>query len=130
MEDLDLNNENDASSWKEETEKVSLKRRSFDFRVALQFPTRKSAEKKAHDKNVSKSCLADSKRTPSVTQMKNNKTWEKTDQENSSESEEDVKEASDENSSALLKRAMNIKENKAVVSGSRKQHHCMLNRKV
>ncbi|XP_066484878.1 cell division cycle-associated 7-like protein isoform X2 [Tiliqua scincoides] len=116
MVDSDLNNENDALSCMEETEKASPKRRSFDFRVALQFPTRKSAEKKATDKNFSKSCLVNSKHTSSVTRMKHNKMWKKADQENSSESEEDAKEASNENSSALLKRAMNIKENKAMLA--------------
>lgn len=110
----------------EESEKASPKRRSFGFRVALQFPTRKSAEKRAPDKIFSKSCLVDSKRTSSVTRMKSNK-WKKADQENSSESEEDAKEASDESSSALLKRAMNIKENKAMVSLHMQQQHYRLN---
>ncbi|KAJ6640493.1 hypothetical protein lerEdw1_013684 [Lerista edwardsae] len=115
MVDPDLNNENDSLSSVEESEKASPKRRSFGFRVALQFPTRKSAEKRAPDKIFSKSCLVDSRRTSSVTRMKSNK-WKKADQENSSASEEDAKEASDESSSALLKRAMNIKENKAMLA--------------
>lgn len=99
---------------------ASSRRSSFGLRVALQFPTKKSAEKRAPKGRSSKFCLMDSKHPGSLTQIKNNKTWKVADQEASSGSEEDSKEegskeASNESSSALLKRAMNIKENKAMV---------------
>nr|XP_056713634.1 cell division cycle-associated 7-like protein isoform X1 [Euleptes europaea] len=118
--DSDLNNENDnfsvrATEEKEET-RASSKRRSFGFRVALQFPTKKSAEKRVPDKVDSKFCLKDSKHPHTLARTKNNKTWKKLGQEISSESEEDAKEASKDTSSALLKRAMNIKENKAMLA--------------
>ncbi|XP_062979953.1 cell division cycle-associated 7-like protein isoform X2 [Elgaria multicarinata webbii] len=95
----------------EDRAKDLSKRRSFGFRVALQFPTKRSAEKTS-----SKFCLTDSKHPRSLTQTKTNKTWGTTGQETSSGSGEDAKEAPDESSSALLKRAMNIKENKAMLA--------------
>ncbi|XP_063159820.1 cell division cycle-associated 7-like protein [Candoia aspera] len=88
--------------------KSSHKKRSFRFRVALQFPNKKSAEKTSP-----KFCLMDSKQSPFLKQTKN-KIWAKADQDTSSGSEGD--EAPDENSNALLKRDMNIKENKAVLA--------------
>ncbi|XP_054847061.1 cell division cycle-associated 7-like protein [Eublepharis macularius] len=114
--DSDLNNESDTLSVmtaeeEEEKGRASSKKRSLGFRVALQFPTKKSAEKVD-----SKFCLKDTKHPYSLTRRKNNKTWKKLDQETSSESEEDAKEASKDSSSTLLKRAMNIKENKAVLA--------------
>lgn len=100
----------------EEMGKASSNRSSFGFRVALQFPTKKSAGKQASDKIFSKFCLTDSKPPRTRTQMKNNKIWKKGQE---SSSEEDTKEASKERSTILLKRAMNIKENKAMVRPSR-----------
>ncbi|KAH0627399.1 hypothetical protein JD844_003039 [Phrynosoma platyrhinos] len=97
---------------KEDRGRSSSKKRSFGFRVALQFPIRKSAEKIS-----SKICLMDNKHSPSFTQTKNNKTWGKADTELASPGlEEDAEEAPDDNSNALLKRAMNIKENKAMLA--------------
>ncbi|XP_048366889.1 cell division cycle-associated 7-like protein isoform X2 [Sphaerodactylus townsendi] len=101
---------------KEETRRASPQRRSFGFRVALQFPTKKSAEKRVPDKVDSKFSLKDSKHPYALTEIKKDKPWKKLGQEASSESEEDVKEASKDTSGALLKRAMNIKENKAMLA--------------
>ncbi|KAJ7322396.1 hypothetical protein JRQ81_018683, partial [Phrynocephalus forsythii] len=96
----------------EDEEKACLKRRSFGLRVALQFPPKKSIEKTS-----SKHCLMDNKNFPSFTQAKHDKTWEKVEPEVASPgSGEDPKEVPEENSSALLKRAMNIKENKAMLA--------------
>ncbi|XP_015273482.1 PREDICTED: cell division cycle-associated 7-like protein [Gekko japonicus] len=119
--DSHLNSESDtvsvtATEEKEEKGRVSSKRRSFGFRVALQFPTKTSAEKRVPDKIDSKFCLKDSEHPYTLRRTKNNKTWKKLGQETSSESEEDAKEASKDTSSALLKRAMNIKENKAMLA--------------
>ncbi|XP_061442928.1 cell division cycle-associated 7-like protein isoform X2 [Rhineura floridana] len=124
MEAVDSDLENDPLSLMAAEEdddeegrgKASSRRNSFGFRVALQFPTKKSAEKRAPEKHSPRFCLMNTKRPHSVTQTKDNKTWKKVDQEASSGSEEDSKEASNENSSALLKRAMNIKENKAMLA--------------
>ncbi|KAL8165290.1 UNVERIFIED_CONTAM: hypothetical protein K2H54_038560 [Gekko kuhli] len=117
--DSHLNSESDkvsvtATDEKEEKGRAASKRRSFGFRVALQFPTKKSAEKRVPEKIDSKFCLKDSEHPYTLTRTKNNKTWRKLGRETSSESEEDAKEASRNTSSALLKRAMNIKENKAM----------------
>ncbi|KAM6451103.1 cell division cycle-associated 7-like protein isoform 7-T7 [Liasis olivaceus] len=103
--------ENNSPLMEEEEEKEiksSHKKRSFRFRVALQFPNKKSAEKTSP-----KFCLTDSKESPFLKQTKS-KIWGKADQDTSSGSEGD--EAPEENSNALLKRDMNIKENKAVLA--------------
>ncbi|XP_051467702.1 cell division cycle-associated 7-like protein isoform X2 [Apus apus] len=95
--------------------KVSPKRRSFGLRVALQFPTRKSSEKKAPEQAFSDLPLKDSESLTHLSKEISCKGWDK--QEGSaSESEEDIKESQEESSSALLKRAMNIKENKAMLA--------------
>ncbi|NXG63038.1 CDA7L protein, partial [Hemiprocne comata] len=95
--------------------KVSPKRRSFGLRVALQFPTRKSSEKKAPEQAFSDLPLKDSESLTPLSKEISFKGWDK--QEGSaSESEEDIKESQEESSSALLKRAMNIKENKAMLA--------------
>ncbi|KAM7124374.1 LOW QUALITY PROTEIN: cell division cycle-associated 7-like protein [Ciconia maguari] len=97
----------------EAKKKVSPKRRSFGLRVALQFPTRKSSEKKVPEQDFSNLPLKDSE---SLTPLSNeiSCTWDKL-EGSASESEEDIKETQEESSSALLKRAMNIKENKAML---------------
>lgn len=99
----------------EETKKkVSPKRRSFGLCVAFQFPTRKSSEKKVPEQAFSKLPLKDSKPSTALSKERNCKRWDKL-EGSASESEEDMKETQEESSSALLKRAMNIKENKAMV---------------
>lgn len=100
----------------EETKKkVSPKRRSFGLRVAFQFPTRKSSEKKVPEQAFSKLPLKDSKPSTALSKERNCKRWDKL-EGSASESEEDMKETQEESSSALLKRAMNIKENKAMLA--------------
>lgn len=98
----------------ESKKKVSPKRRSFGLRVAFQFPTRKSSEKKVPEQDFSKLPIKDSKSPTALSKERNCKRWDKLDG-SASESEEDIKETQEESSSALLKRAMNIKENKAMV---------------
>ncbi|MEJ1283887.1 cell division cycle associated 7 like [Cricetulus griseus] len=82
-------------------------RSSFGLRVAFQFPTKKLA--KTPGKNSSR--LVDSKtdlgREKSCRQAKEG-------EDTASESEDDTKAEGQENSDALLKRARNIKENKAM----------------
>ncbi|XP_052595160.1 cell division cycle-associated 7-like protein isoform X5 [Peromyscus californicus insignis] len=99
----------------EEEEEEAVPRRgrstrsSFGLRVAFQFPTKRLS--KTPDKNSSH--LADSKtdfgRGKSCRQAKER-------EDSASESEDDSRAESRENSDALLKRAMNIKENKAVLA--------------
>ncbi|NXT02517.1 CDA7L protein, partial [Jacana jacana] len=99
----------------EAKKKVSPKRRSFGLRVALQFPTRKSSEKKAPEPAFSNLPLKDSETLTPISKEISCKRWDKL-EGSASESEEDIKETQEESSSALLKRAMNIKENKAMLA--------------
>ncbi|XP_054017256.1 cell division cycle-associated 7-like protein [Dryobates pubescens] len=122
VEELDVNDEecnNLLGSEEEEEEeakrKVSPKRRSFGLRVALQFPTRKSSEKKVPEKAFSDLPLKDGEPLTPCSKEISCKRWDKL-EGSASESEEDIKETQEENSSALLKRAMNIKENKAMLA--------------
>lgn len=98
----------------EVTKKVAPKRRSFGLRVALQFPTRKSSEKKVPEQEFSSLPLKESESLTPHSKEISCKWWDKL-EGSASESEEDMKETQEESSSALLKRAMNIKENKAMV---------------
>uniref|UniRef100_A0A8C3KLA0 Cell division cycle associated 7 like n=1 Tax=Calidris pygmaea TaxID=425635 RepID=A0A8C3KLA0_9CHAR len=99
----------------EAKKKVSPKRRSFGLRVALQFPTRKSSEKKVPEQAFSNLPLKDSESITPISKEITCKRWDKL-EGSASESEEDIKETQEESSSALLKRAMNIKENKAMLA--------------
>ncbi|XP_042657836.1 cell division cycle-associated 7-like protein isoform X2 [Tyto alba] len=111
--------ENLLGSEEEEEEeakkKVSPKRRSFGLRVALQFPTRKSSEKKVPEQDFSSLPLKDNESLTPLSKEISCKRWDKL-EGSASESEEDIKETQEESSSALLKRAMNIKENKAMLA--------------
>ncbi|XP_064362396.1 cell division cycle-associated 7-like protein isoform X1 [Dromaius novaehollandiae] len=99
----------------EAKKKFSPKRRSFGLRVAFQFPTRKSSEKKMPEPAFSKLPFKDNKDLTPLSKERSSKRWHKL-EGSGSESEEDIKETQEENSSALLKRAMNIKENKAMLA--------------
>lgn len=98
----------------EAKKKVSPKRKSFGLRVALQFPTRKSSEKKVPEQDFSNLPLKESESLTPHSKEISCKRWDKL-EGSASESEGDMKEAQEESSSTLLKRAMNIKENKAMV---------------
>ncbi|XP_064023166.1 cell division cycle-associated 7-like protein isoform X2 [Pogoniulus pusillus] len=118
----DLNHEehsnllgNEEEEEEEAKKAVSPKRRSFGLRVALQFPTRKSSEKKVPEKAFSDLPLKDSEPLAPCSKEVSCNRWDKL-EGSASESEEDIKETQDESSSALLKRAMNIKENKAMLA--------------
>ncbi|NXG01132.1 CDA7L protein, partial [Sakesphorus luctuosus] len=95
--------------------KVSPKRRSFGLRVALQFPTRKSSEKKMPEQALSDLPLKDSESLTPLSREISCKRFDKP-EGSTSESEEDTKETQEESSSAMLKRAINIKENKAMLA--------------
>ncbi|XP_075602147.1 cell division cycle-associated 7-like protein isoform X2 [Balearica regulorum gibbericeps] len=99
----------------EAKKKASPKRRSFGLRVALQFPPRKSSEKKVPEENFSNVPLKDSESLTPLSKEISCKQWDKL-ESSASKSEEDIKETQEESSSALLKRAMNIKENKAMLA--------------
>ncbi|XP_072781695.1 cell division cycle-associated 7-like protein isoform X4 [Taeniopygia guttata] len=106
---------NEKEEEEEMKKKVSPKRRSFGLRVALQFPTRKSSEKKGPDQALSDLPLKDS---GSLTPLSKEISLKRSDkvEGSASESEEDIKETQEESSNALLKRAINIKENKAMLA--------------
>lgn len=94
-------------------------RSSFGLRVAFQFPTKKLA--KTPDRSSSR--LLDSKtdlgREKSSRQPKEKEV-------SASDAEDESKAESQENSDALLKRAMNIKENKAMVCSCSSWDHSQL----
>ncbi|KFQ54437.1 Cell division cycle-associated 7-like, partial [Nestor notabilis] len=106
---------NEEEEEEEAKKKGSPKRRSFGLRVALQFPTRKSSEKKVPEQDFSNLPLKESESLTPLSKEVSCKRWDKL-EGSASESEEDVKETQEESSSALLKRAMNIKENKAMLA--------------
>ncbi|NXY01445.1 CDA7L protein, partial [Pteruthius melanotis] len=115
----DEERDNVLGNGKEEEEeakkKFSPKRRSFGLRVALQFPTRKSSEKKVPEQALSDLPLKDSESLTPLSKEISLKQSNKV-EGSASESEEDIKETQEESSSALLKRAINIKENKAMLA--------------
>ncbi|NXX17898.1 CDA7L protein, partial [Podargus strigoides] len=104
-----------GNEGEEAKKKVSPKRRSFGLRVALQFPTRKSSERKVPEQAFSNLPLKDSESLTPLSKEMSCKQWDKL-EGSASESEEDIKDTQEESSSALLKRAMNIKENKAMLA--------------
>ncbi|KFZ60605.1 Cell division cycle-associated 7-like, partial [Podiceps cristatus] len=106
---------NEEEEKEEAKKKVSPKRRSFGLRVAFQFPTRKSSEKKVPEEAFSNLPLKDNESLTPLSKEISCKRWDKL-EGSASESEEDIKETQEESSSALLKRAMNIKENKAMLA--------------
>ncbi|NXD25079.1 CDA7L protein, partial [Spelaeornis formosus] len=107
--------DNEEEEEEKVKKKVSSKRRSFGLRVALQFPTRKPSEKKVPEQALSDLPLKDSESLTPVSKEISLKRSDKV-EGSASESEEDVKETQEESSSALLKRAINIKENKAMLA--------------
>ncbi|NWT53880.1 CDA7L protein, partial [Erythrocercus mccallii] len=115
----DEEHNNLLGNGKEEEEEVkkvvSPKRKSFGLRVALQFPTRKSSEKKVPEQALSDLPLKNSESLTPLSKEISLKQLDKV-EGSASESEEDIKETQEESSSALLKRAINIKENKAMLA--------------
>ncbi|NWS96778.1 CDA7L protein, partial [Mionectes macconnelli] len=99
----------------EEAKKASPKRRSLGLRVALQFPSRKSSEKKVPEQPLSDLPVKDSESLTPLSREINCK-WSDKLEGSASESEEDIKETQEESSSAMIKRAINIKENKAMLA--------------
>lgn len=97
------------------------RRSSIGLRVALQFPTKKLA-KKADKKNSSEPLFSGSRLQDSKKAMLGRKRscrQAKEREESASEPEADARDEGQESSDALLKRTMNIKENKAMVRPGR-----------
>lgn len=102
------------------------RRSSVGLRVALQFPTKKLA-KKADKKNSSEPLFSGARLQDNKKAMLGRKKscrQGKEREDSASEPEDDSRDEGQESSDALLKRTMNIKENKAMVrpewaSGSR-----------
>ncbi|XP_027788507.2 cell division cycle-associated 7-like protein isoform X1 [Marmota flaviventris] len=109
--------EEDEEEEKATPRRGRSRRSSIGLRVALQFPTKKLA--KTSDKNsssellFSSSHLQDSKKN--LVRNKSCKQAKET-EDSASESEDDSRDENQESSDALLKRTMNIKENKAMLA--------------
>ncbi|XP_075443260.1 cell division cycle-associated 7-like protein isoform X2 [Ascaphus truei] len=98
-----------------EEESTPPKRSSFGLRVALQFPNKKCVRKTKNnlDTSLSKRNIPNRKKSARENNLqRRNKPREFP----ASDSEDEGTKSNQENSSALLKRAMNINENKAVLA--------------
>lgn len=107
-----------CSDQQEEVTSVR-KRRSFGLRVAFQFPSKKrknnASEKKTPDlANLGPNMQCRKKRVP-LANVKDAKQINKRTEDSASDSENELSNEK-ENSNALTKRAMNIKENKAMLA--------------
>ena len=113
-----VSGEEDDDEEKATARRSRPRRSSIGLRVAFQFPTKKLAKKA--DKNGSAeplfpgSRLQDNKKV--ILGRKTSCRQEKESEDSASESEDDSRDEGQESSDALLKRTMNIKENKAMVS--------------
>ncbi|XP_065794883.1 cell division cycle-associated 7-like protein isoform X2 [Muntiacus reevesi] len=114
-----VSGEDDDDDEEKATPRRSRSRRSsIGLRVAFQFPTKKLAKKA--DKNgsseplLSGSRLQDNKKA--ILGRKTSCRQEKEREDSASESEDDSRDEGQESSDALLKRTMNIKENKAMLA--------------
>ncbi|ELV10170.1 Cell division cycle-associated 7-like protein, partial [Tupaia chinensis] len=130
----DLSDDSKASlvSEEEEDEEDALSRRSrssrssLGLRVAFQFPTKKSAKQSNKNSSseplFSSSHLQDSQKA--ILGRKKSRRQAEEREESVSESEDDSRDDSQEGSDALLKRNMNIKENKAMgkCQGYKRRH--------
>ncbi|XP_068094737.1 cell division cycle-associated 7-like protein isoform X2 [Hyperolius riggenbachi] len=106
----DDDHKDDVLSGSEE-ESAPPKKRSFGLRIALQFPKKNSGSKEK-TKSKAKPVQQDKKEMP--TKRKNPPKGGKIRTQSDSEGENDKPNVEDSN--ALLRRAMNIKENKAVLA--------------
>ncbi|XP_004461384.2 cell division cycle-associated 7-like protein isoform X2 [Dasypus novemcinctus] len=111
--------EDDDGEEKPVSRRSRRRRGSIGLRVAFQFPTKKLANK-SHKKNsssepsFSSSCLQDSKKT--ILGRKKSCRQGTQREDSASESEDDCRDGGSEDSDALLRRTMNIKENKAMLA--------------
>ncbi|XP_032142910.1 cell division cycle-associated 7-like protein isoform X5 [Sapajus apella] len=121
----DLSDDGKASLVSEEEEdedkatprRRRSRRRSIGLRVAFQFPTKKLANKP--DKNSSEQLFSSSRlqnEKKAVLGRKKGRRQVMQREDSTSESEDDSRDESQESSDALLKRTMNIKENKAMLA--------------
>lgn len=113
-----VSGEEDDDEEKATARRSRPRRSSIGLRVAFQFPTKKLAKKA--DKNGSAEPLFPGSRLQDNKKMilgrKTSCRQEKESEDSASESEDDSRDEGQESSDALLKRTMNIKENKAMVS--------------
>lgn len=115
--EVSLGGEEDDDEEKATPRRSRSRRSSIGLRVALQFPAKKPAKKS--DKNgcseplFSSSHLQDNKRA--VLGRKKSCRQGQEREDSASEPESDSRDEGQESSDALLKRTMNIKENKAMV---------------
>uniref|UniRef100_A0A8B9W9U7 Cell division cycle associated 7 like n=2 Tax=Bos mutus grunniens TaxID=30521 RepID=A0A8B9W9U7_BOSMU len=113
-----VSGEEDDNEEKATARRSRPRRSSIGLRVAFQFPTKKLAKKA--DKNGSAEPLFPGSRLQDNKKMilgrKTSCRQEKESEDSASESEDDSRDEGQESSDALLKRTMNIKENKAMLA--------------
>uniref|UniRef100_A0AAA9TDH0 Cell division cycle associated 7 like n=2 Tax=Bos TaxID=9903 RepID=A0AAA9TDH0_BOVIN len=113
-----VSGEEDDDEEKATARRSRPRRSSIGLRVAFQFPTKKLAKKA--DKNGSAEPLFPGSRLQDNKKMilgrKTSCRQEKESEDSASESEDDSRDEGQESSDALLKRTMNIKENKAMLA--------------
>ncbi|XP_068944841.1 cell division cycle-associated 7-like protein [Petaurus breviceps papuanus] len=111
--------EEEEEEEEEEVEtKTASRRSSFGLRVAFQFPTKNKGDIKKRFSEPSFSSLHfdESEKPKTLRRKKNGRPGKRTMEGSTSESEDDTRDVGQANSDALLKRAMNIKENKAMLA--------------
>ncbi|XP_075414434.1 cell division cycle-associated 7-like protein isoform X2 [Tenrec ecaudatus] len=122
--DFSDDNKTAVESGEEEEEAATprrsrSRRSSFGLRVAFQFPTKKVASQSdqkltSPERPRSSSCVQDNKKPVPGRQKRCRQRKQRED--SASESEADSRDEDQESSDALLKRTMNIKENKAMLA--------------
>ncbi|KAM9216462.1 cell division cycle-associated 7-like protein isoform 2-T2 [Dugong dugon] len=114
-----LLSEEDEEEDKATPRRSRPRRSSIGLRVAFQFPTKKLANESDKKNSSSEplhssSCLQDNKKTV-LGRQKSCRQWKQR-EDSASESDDDSRDEGQESSDALLKRTMNIKENKAMLA--------------
>ncbi|XP_027727909.1 cell division cycle-associated 7-like protein isoform X3 [Vombatus ursinus] len=113
-----VGSEEEEEDEEEAETKTASKRNSFGLRVAFQFPTKNKGNIKTRFSEPSFSSLRfdESEKPKALRRKKNGRPGKKAMEGSTSESEDDSRDVGQADSDALLKRAMNIKENKAVLA--------------
>ncbi|XP_044539403.1 cell division cycle-associated 7-like protein, partial [Gracilinanus agilis] len=102
----------------EATTKPTSRRSSFGLRVAFQFPTKNKSDikKRYSEPSFSSVHFEENEKARALGRKKNGRAGIGAPEGSTSESEDDSRELGQSDSDALLKRAMNIKENKAMLA--------------
>ncbi|KAM3929130.1 cell division cycle-associated 7-like protein [Leptodactylus fuscus] len=116
VEEQDVSDNDHKEDVLSDSEEESLppKKRKFGLRIALQFPSKKLADKDKKPSSTPKVKVAQNNRKKGPAKVDTAKSENKKKAEPDSDGENNV--SNQEKSNALAKRAMNIKENKAVLA--------------